>query len=86
MTDIEQLHDIRNTMNNMDLEVIQRMIFIYNALENGWNIKKNSKNLYSFTKNHNNNKEYFSNDYITTFIKENINLKNMFSLLSKEIE
>jgi len=82
MTDIEQLHDIRNTIKNMDIQTIQRMIFIYNALENGWSIKKNNNDLYSFKKSHNNNREYFSNDYITTFIKENINVKKMFSSLA----
>lgn len=83
MSNIEQLHDIKNTIENLDLQTIQRMIFIYNALENGWNIKKNKSNLYSFKKSHNNSKEYFSNDYITTFIKQNINIENLISSINK---
>lgn len=48
------------------------LCFIYNALNIGWVIKKSNAN-YIFMKNHEGKKEFFSNDYINTFIKENFN-------------
>lgn len=74
------------SVSNIDVKKLQEMIFIYNALENGWRVKKGKSGLYSFKKPHNDNEEYFSDFYISTFIKENINMKKMFFDLSKEIE
>ena len=48
-----------------------KMIFILNALENGWSIKKNKKK-YFFQKKHNNEKEIFLDNYLNIFIKNNI--------------
>jgi hypothetical protein len=53
------------------------MIFIFNALENGWTIKKKNKK-YIFSKNHEGKKEIFSEDYLTSFIKDNSNINNIF--------
>jgi hypothetical protein len=55
-------------MNNIE---IQKMKFIYSALENGWNVKKENDN-YIFTKRHNGKREVYSNDYLLRFMKENM--------------
>jgi hypothetical protein len=55
----------------MDNLEIEKMKFIYSALEKGWNVKKN-KDKYIFTKKHNCKKEVFSNDFLLRFMKENI--------------
>ena len=47
------------------------MKFIYSALENGWNVKKENDN-YIFTKRHNGKREVYSNDYLLRFMKENM--------------
>jgi|TARA_B110000285_G_scaffold99311_1_gene113123 hypothetical protein len=47
--------------------------FLYTVLNNGWTIKKSNDN-YIFIKNHEGKKEFFSKNYINTFIKENFNL------------
>ena len=47
--------------------------FLYNTLNNGWNMKKN-KDEYIFIKSHQGKKEVFSNNYIHTFLKENFKL------------
>lgn len=56
----------------------QKMIFLYNALDNGWSIKKR-KDSYIFTKNHEGKKEVFDESYLSVFMKENMNINNILS-------
>lgn len=53
------------------------LYFMFNTLKNGWTVKKSSKTdeKYAFIKNHEGKTEYFSNNYIHTFLKENFNFK-----------
>lgn len=46
-------------------------IFIMNALENGWKVKKR-KGTYIFSKKHEGRKEYFKRGYLETFLTENM--------------
>jgi hypothetical protein len=45
----------------------KKMMFIYNALENGWTVKK-SNDSYIFTKKHENRREIFQENYLETFL------------------
>ena len=63
-------------LNDIDEKVFKEMIFLYNALENGWKIKKN-KNTYIFSKKHENKKEIFLDSYLSSFIKENFDLSKI---------
>jgi hypothetical protein len=56
----------------------QKMIFLHNALDNGWSIKKR-KNSYVFTKNHENKKEIFDDSYLSIFMKDNFAINNFLS-------
>ena len=58
----------KNNIDNIDL---QKMIFIFNALENGWTIKKNNKK-YIFKKKHNNKKEILLENYLKNFVHKNL--------------
>ena len=60
----------------LDSVKLQKMAFLYNALENGWTIKK-KKDLYIFTKNHEGKKEVFLDDYLKGFMKENFDMKKI---------
>ena len=60
---------------NIDNFELQKMIFIYNALEEGWQIKKN-QNKYIFSKRHENKKEIYLDSYLETFLTSNIEVKN----------
>jgi hypothetical protein len=60
----------------IDKTTIKKMIFLYNALDNGWSIKKINDS-YIFTKNHEGRKEIFNDNYLTSFIKENLNINNI---------
>jgi hypothetical protein len=55
---------------NIDSKNLQKMIFIYNSLQNGWTIKKKGDK-YIFSKKHQGKKEIFDDSYLSTFIEQN---------------
>jgi hypothetical protein len=67
---------------DQELKQIQLMTFLHNALEGGWNIKKqtnasNACNNYVFTKKHNGQyKMYEDDEYLTQFMKNNLSLES----------
>jgi hypothetical protein len=74
--------DIETNIPNIDLNIdkikFQKMVFLYNALDNGWSIKKR-RDSYIFTKNHEGKKEIFDESYLAVFMKENANINNFLS-------
>jgi hypothetical protein len=67
-----------NNNNNQYIHHIQKMQFIFNALEKGWSVKKNRDN-YIFTKKHEGKKEVVSDNFLSRFMKENLlSEKNIF--------
>ena len=63
--------DLRNNCpNNKDLS---KMLFIFNAIEDGWNVKKN-KNSYIFSKHKSKEKQVFTEDFLNKFITKYFNL------------
>ena len=71
-----------NLENEKSLEIdkikFQKMVFLYNALDNGWSIKKN-QNSYIFKKNHEGKKEVFNESYLTTFMKDSSDINKLLS-------
>jgi hypothetical protein len=65
--------------NNIDIVKLQKMAFLYNALEEGWEIKKN-KDSYIFIKKHEGKKEIFLDSYLLQFMERNININNILNL------
>ena len=65
----------------IDNFMLQKMSFIYNALENGWNIKK-SEDKYIFTKNHEKKKEVYLDSYLRKFLETNMTISNISSIKS----
>jgi|UniRef100_A0A6C0JF65 hypothetical protein len=53
--------------------VFQKMNLIYNALDEGWSIKKKGTS-YIFTKKHENKKEIIEDSYLLKFMKSNLDL------------
>ena len=60
----------------IDNIILQKMAFIYNALENGWDIKKNGDK-YIFLKSHEGKKEVYLDSYLRTFLETNININTI---------
>tara|TARA_B100001175_G_C19391310_1_gene581574 strand:+ start:717 stop:938 length:222 start_codon:yes stop_codon:yes gene_type:complete len=67
--------NISNSNENLDYNDIQKMVFISNALNDGWTIRKLSNNKYELIKN----KEQFIKKEIDleNFIKYNLNIENI---------
>ena len=59
----------------LDNFTIQKMIFINNALESGWSIKKVEEK-YIFSKRHENKREVYLNSYLENFLNANMNIQN----------
>ena len=62
----------------IDIIKLQKMAFIYNTLEKGWNVSKKN-DLYIFKKNHEGKKEVFSDNYLKHFISENVSLDDFLN-------
>lgn len=54
----------------------KKLIFLYNALEEGWSVKKR-KDSFIFTKNHEGKKEIFLETYLADFLKKNFDINNI---------
>ena len=62
---------IDTTENNVDSSTFTKMNFIYNALNDGWNVvKKDDK--YIFKKKHEGDKELYLDTFLDKFIYKNI--------------
>jgi len=57
----------------------QKMVFLTNAIEDGWTIKK-SGDSYVFSKKHENKKEVFQKTYLEKFILSNQDINTMHSI------
>lgn len=68
---------VTDTPNNIKVNksVFQKLIFLANALEQGWTVKKN-QDTYVFTKKHENRQEVFQENYLETFLLSNYNAEN----------
>ena len=64
---------INNEQESYNEKQLKIMVFIINALEKGWTIKKKD-NQYIFTKKHEGKKEIFNENYLENFIKENFDM------------
>ena len=65
-----------NLDNNLDIDniLLQKMIFLYNSLDEGWTIKRDKKS-YILTKKHENKKEVYNDSYLTDFVTANMSFK-----------
>lgn len=73
MSNNDMLHIDLNMEPNIHINKAkyQKMLFIMNALEQGWSIKK-SEDSYIFTKKHENKREIFMESYLEKFIISNM--------------
>jgi len=51
----------------------QKMLFLTNAIEKGWTVKK-TKNSYVFKKKHENKREILNDEYLDKFIDSNLDI------------
>jgi len=55
----------------------QKMVFIMNALNQGWKVQKEDES-FIFTKKHEGKKEIFKSDYLEKFIGSNMDIHTAF--------
>ena len=76
------LDSLKDLENNVDFKVdaikFQKMLLLYNTIEQGWSVKKRNES-YVFTKNHENKKEIYDDAYLLKFMKSNLDLNKLFS-------
>tara|TARA_B100000073_G_scaffold238178_1_gene199369 strand:- start:233 stop:415 length:183 start_codon:yes stop_codon:yes gene_type:complete len=60
------------------------MIFISNALEQGWTVKKHSSDSYIFTKKHENRQEIFEENYLETFVNTNLSADSYLTVKKED--
>lgn len=74
--------DIQIKVKSEEVEIesakFKKMVFLYNALNNGWSIKKR-KEAYIFTKKHEGKKEVYDEAYLSIFMKQNMDINNILS-------
>jgi len=57
---------------NIDLIKLQKLSFIYSAIDAGWSVKKR-ENKYIFSKKHEGKKEVYLETYLRKFVESNLN-------------
>ena len=70
-----------NDFNDLKIDCVtmQKMTFLFNALEDGWQIKK-FKNKYIFSKKHEGKKEVYLDNYLRRFIEANFDIKKILDV------
>jgi hypothetical protein len=63
---------------NIDTITFQKMLFLYNSINDGWTIKKRNDS-YIFIKNHEGKKEILQDSYLMSFMKSNLDINKIFS-------
>jgi hypothetical protein len=75
---LESLKDLENENVKIDVIKFQKMLLLFNSIEQGWSVKKRNDS-YVFTKNHEGKKEVLEDSYLKKFMKTNLDLNKIFS-------
>lgn len=67
---------LENTNLTVDCIKFQKMLLLFNAIEDGWTIKKRDES-FVFTKNHEGKKEVLHESYLAQFMKTKLNTKDI---------
>jgi hypothetical protein len=70
--------DLDNENFKIDSIKFQKMLLLYNAIEEGWSIKKLGDS-YVFKKNHEGKKEILDEKYLLTFMKSNFDMSKIIN-------
>jgi hypothetical protein len=73
---LDSLKDLENSNFKVDAIKFQKMLLLYNTIEQGWSVKKRNDS-YVFTKNHENKKEVLDDSYLLKFMKTNLDLNKI---------
>ena len=75
---LDSLKDLENNNIKVDVIKFQKMLLLFNSIEQGWCVKKINES-YVFSKNHEGKKEVLEESYLLKFMKTNLNLNKIIS-------
>jgi len=75
---LDSLKDLENQNVKVDAIKFQKMLILYNSIEQGWSVKKKNES-YVFSKRHENKKEVLEDSYLLKFMKTNLDLNKVIS-------
>jgi hypothetical protein len=75
---LNSLKDLENENIKVDAIKFQKMLLLFNSIEQGWSIKKRGDS-YVFTKSHEGKKEVLEDSYLLKFMKSSLDLNKIIS-------
>jgi predicted transposase YbfD/YdcC len=75
---LDSLKDLENSNFKIDAIKFQKMLLLYNSIEQGWSVKKHN-NSYVFSKKHEGKKEVLEDTYLLKFMKTNLDFNKIIS-------
>ena len=75
---LDSLKDLENSNLKIDAIKFQKMLLLYNSIEQGWSVKKQN-NSYVFSKKHEGKKEVLEDTYLLKFMKTNLDFNKIVS-------
>ena len=75
---LDSLKDLENSNLKIDAIKFQKMLLLYNSIEQGWSVKKQNSS-YVFSKRHEGKKEVLEDTYLLKFMKTNLDLNKIIS-------
>jgi hypothetical protein len=75
---LDSLKDLENEDLKVDVIKFQKMLLLFNSIEQGWSVRKHGDS-YVFTKNHEGKKEVLDDAYLLKFMKSNLDLNKIIS-------
>ena len=75
---LNSLKDLENENIKVDAIKFQKMLLLFNSIEQGWSVKKRGES-YVFIKSHEGKKEVLEDSYLLKFMKSNLDLNKIIS-------
>ena len=75
---LDSLKDLENENVKVDVIKFQKMMLLFNSIEQGWSVKKRDGS-YVFSKPHENKKEVLEDSYMLKFMKTNLDFNKILS-------
>jgi hypothetical protein len=75
---LDCLRDLEKDKLKIDAIKFQKMLLLFNAIEDGWTIKKRNHS-YVFSKNHEGKKEVLDESYLQKFMRSNFDLNSIIN-------
>ena len=81
---LQSLKHLEESDLKVDSIKFQKMILLYNSIEQGWTIKKRNDS-YVFIKNSESKKEVIQDSYLLNFMKDNLDINKISNTLKKDV-